>query len=77
MHVDNKTNEFYAAATFYFGNDDFVAYKRYETHGRVGFLSNVGGLLGLFMGISLLSIVETIYFFTLRFINDLYEIVSI
>ena len=66
----NETGQNHATATFYFGDDEFVAYKRYDTHGRVGLLSNIGGLLGLFLGISLLSIVETIYFFTLRFFND-------
>lgn len=30
------------------------------------FISNCGGILGLFMGASLLSIVEIIYYFTLR-----------
>lgn len=30
------------------------------------FVSSCGGLLGLFMGVSVLSVVELIYFFTLR-----------
>lgn len=30
------------------------------------FISSCGGLLGLFMGISVLSIIELFYFFTLR-----------
>lgn len=29
-------------------------------------MANCGGLLGLFMGVSVLSIVEVIYYFTLR-----------
>ena len=60
-------------SSFYFGGDAFVAYKRYETYGRVALLSNIGGLLGLFLGISLLSVIEIIYFFTLRFIDDFWR----
>ena len=35
------------------------------------FISNCGGLLGLFMGISVLSIVEMVYYFTFRLFFDL------
>ena len=49
-----------------------MAYKRCASHGIVRIVSNIGGVLGFFLGISLLSIIETIYFFTLRFINDLW-----
>lgn len=48
------------SASFYFGSDDFVAYKLFESYGTVGLLSNIGGLLGLFLGLSVLSVFETI-----------------
>lgn len=32
----------------------------------VTFLANTGGLLGLFMGFSVLSVIEILYFFTMR-----------
>lgn len=35
-------------------------------YGQTELLANFGGLLGFFLGISLLSFVEIIYFFTLR-----------
>lgn len=60
------------SASIYFGSDEFVAYKRFESYGTVGLLSNIGGLLGMFLGLSALSVVETVYFFTLRFFNDLW-----
>lgn len=60
------------SASFYFGSDEFVAYKRFESYGTVGLLSNIGGLLGLFLGLSFLSVIETIYFFTLRLFDDLF-----
>ena len=68
----NETSQLQAQGSIYFGDDEFVAYRRYESHGRVSLLSNIGGLLGLFLGISLLSIIEIVYFFTLRFLNDLW-----
>ncbi|CAO1385585.1 unnamed protein product [Diamesa serratosioi] len=50
----------------YFEEDQFISVTRSELFGVVDFLSNCGGLLGLFMGISILSIVEFIYYFSLR-----------
>lgn len=40
--------------------------KRVEFHSPTDFLASSGGLFGLFMGASLLSFVELIYYFTLR-----------
>lgn len=62
-----------SSASIYYGDDEFVAYRRLESYGNVELLSNIGGLLGLFLGMSVLSIIETVYFFTLRFIDDLWQ----
>lgn len=40
--------------------------KRLEVQTYTNFLAICGGLLGLFLGVSVLSIVEFVYFFTLR-----------
>lgn len=40
--------------------------KRSQLYGPVDFLASYGGLMGLFMGVSILSIVEFVYFFTVR-----------
>lgn len=40
--------------------------KRSELYGLTDFLANCGGLLGLCMGVSLLSLVELCYFCTVR-----------
>lgn len=66
----NSSSQIASSISIYFGDDEFVGLKRYATHGIVGLLSNIGGLLGLFLGISALSLVEAFYFFTLRFLND-------
>lgn len=50
-----------------FKDSEFFAMKRSELYGLTDFIANCGGLLGLFMGVSLLSFVEIIYFFTVRF----------
>lgn len=55
---------------FYFGADEYTALKRHPTYGTVSFLSNCGGLLGLFLGVSALSIVEVFYFFVIRLTSD-------
>ncbi|XP_055298686.1 pickpocket protein 28-like [Sitodiplosis mosellana] len=50
-----------------FFNDQHVnLLKRTEMYTLTNFLAICGGLLGLFMGISLLSIIELIYYSTLR-----------
>lgn len=55
-----------ARLSIFFKENQFITSKRSELYGQTDFLANCGGLLGLFMGVSLLSIVEIIYFCTLR-----------
>jgi acid-sensing ion channel, other len=45
--------------------------KREEQLGQSEFIANCGGLLGLFMGVSLMSFVELIYFCTVRLLVDM------
>jgi amiloride-sensitive sodium channel len=52
---------------------EYYALVRYQQFKVVDFLSYVGGILGLFAGISALSIVEFLYFFTFRLITDLWR----
>ncbi|XP_062562532.1 sodium channel protein Nach-like isoform X1 [Armigeres subalbatus] len=49
-----------------FRSPQFVAWKRRELFSTVDLVASIGGLAGLFVGASLLSIVEVIYFFTIR-----------
>ncbi|XP_072945098.1 pickpocket protein 28-like [Epargyreus clarus] len=50
----------------YLKESQFTTLRRSELFGQVDFLANCGGLLGLLMGFSVLSVVEIIYFLTLR-----------
>ncbi|XP_058827729.1 pickpocket protein 28-like [Topomyia yanbarensis] len=50
----------------YYKEAQFIASKRSELFGLTDFLANCGGLLGLCMGVSLLSLVELVYFCSVR-----------
>uniref|UniRef100_A0A182YSZ3 Pickpocket n=1 Tax=Anopheles stephensi TaxID=30069 RepID=A0A182YSZ3_ANOST len=50
----------------YFKESYFITSKRSELYGWVDFLANCGGLFGLFMGVSILSLLEIFYFITIR-----------
>ncbi|XP_068142436.1 pickpocket protein 28 [Drosophila tropicalis] len=57
--------------SIFFKEAQFLTSRRSELYGTTDFLANCGGLLGLFMGVSALSIVELIYFCTVRLISNL------
>lgn len=52
--------------TIIFKNDDFIYSKRMELYTFTDFVANFGGILGLFLGVSILSLVEIIYFVIFR-----------
>ncbi|KFB52627.1 AGAP010967-PA-like protein [Anopheles sinensis] len=56
----------YSVLQIYFQDTHFIPAQRSELHGLVDFLANCGGLLGLFIGVSLLSIVELVYYVAVR-----------
>lgn len=55
-----------ARLSVFFKENQFITSKRSELYGLTDFLANCGGLMGLLMGASFLSVVELIYFFSLR-----------
>ena len=50
----------------HFKDIQFVTPIRSEVYGIMDFIADLGGLFGLFMGFSLLSVVELIYYLTVR-----------
>ncbi|XP_076265224.1 pickpocket protein 28-like [Rhynchophorus ferrugineus] len=69
LHPDQqfKENQIHKSQlTLYFKTSQFVTSKRHELYGPTDFLANFGGLLGLFTGFSVLSLMEIIYFLTVR-----------
>lgn len=49
-----------------FREREFISSTRTELYSQTDFIANCGGLLSLFTGVSLLSIVEMVYYCTLR-----------
>ncbi|XP_076678005.1 pickpocket protein 28 [Andrena cerasifolii] len=62
-----------AVVHLFFVDSQFTKYMKNELFGFTEFLSSTGGLLGLFMGFSFLSLVEIIYFLILRMWCRLYK----
>lgn len=50
----------------FFRDHEVTTLMRTEMYTTTNFIANCGGLLGLFLGISMLSIIEFIYYSTLR-----------
>lgn len=50
----------------FFEDENVQTFMRKEVHTFTDFLAICGGLLGLFLGISALSIIEIIYYMSLR-----------
>uniref|UniRef100_A0A3F2ZDH0 Uncharacterized protein n=1 Tax=Lutzomyia longipalpis TaxID=7200 RepID=A0A3F2ZDH0_LUTLO len=74
--VDNQNQgrmdkKFHLYVMIYFAENKLYAMQRSELFGLTDFVSSVGGFLGLFMGISVLSLVEIIYFATVRWFQNL------
>ena len=51
---------------FYFSKSTIVQFKRSERMTWVDYISQIGGLLGLAMGFSMISAIEIVYWVTIR-----------
>ncbi|XP_072396599.1 pickpocket protein 28-like [Diabrotica undecimpunctata] len=54
----------------FFKDNQFITSERNELFGPIDFVANLGGLLGLFVGFSMLSLIEIVYYITLRLIAN-------
>ncbi|XP_018329645.1 pickpocket protein 28-like [Agrilus planipennis] len=59
----------FATVSIFFGENHFDRYTKRLIYSFSDFLSSTGGLLGLFLGLSWLSIVEIIYYLIKLFVN--------
>ena len=59
-----------AILNLYFGKDTVPEYETNERMTVWDFISNIGGLLGLCAGVSILSCAEIIYWFILRMFSN-------
>ncbi|KAG5667492.1 hypothetical protein PVAND_015472 [Polypedilum vanderplanki] len=70
FHNVNKSED-HMTLTFRYKDNEHLALLRYQPFKLVDFLSYVGSILGLFAGISVLSIVEIFYYFVLRILSNI------
>lgn len=59
-----------SAVKVFFKNSQILPLEKSELYGITDFISNAGGILGLFTGFSLFSIVEIVYFLSVRLIQN-------
>ncbi|XP_045479399.1 pickpocket protein 28-like [Harmonia axyridis] len=65
------SKEYHASAVrVFFKTSQFFATEKSELYGATSFLSNAGGILGLFLGFSSVSLVELIYFSSIKLIEN-------
>lgn len=62
----NISSSTFSRVVMSFKEELFTPSRRAEYYTLTNFLANSGGLAGLFLGASLLSFIELIYYFTLR-----------
>ena len=71
LHPEFKNQTFVtnnlAVLHLYYKTLHFVTKEREEMYSTVDFVANIGGLLGLTTGLSMISLMEIFYFFTARF----------
>ena len=60
-----------AMVTFYFESPTLLEYLREHRMTLIQFISQMGGLLGLCIGLSFISVIEIFYWFIIRFIRNL------
>ncbi|XP_031357399.1 pickpocket protein 28-like isoform X1 [Photinus pyralis] len=61
-----KMTDEYSKVQIFFRDLQFITSERNELYGLMDFLSSCGGLFGLFMGFSFISLVEIAYFVSVR-----------
>jgi Amiloride-sensitive sodium channel len=69
---DLDLNEFeYSQINVFFKENSFLTSQRVERYGATDFLATCGGLLGLFLGVSVISLLEIAYFCTIGLFSKL------
>ncbi|KAK5641673.1 hypothetical protein RI129_010220 [Pyrocoelia pectoralis] len=69
--LPDEKGSHYSRINVYYKDLQFLSSERNELYGYVDFFSNVGGLLGLFIGLSVTSCIEILYFLTLRLVCNI------
>lgn len=67
----NNTYKF-SDVTVRFSSSEFLPKRRQESYSNLEFLSAIGGTLGLFFGASVMSLIELVYYFTVKLCLNLF-----
>jgi Amiloride-sensitive sodium channel len=63
---NNEEQFLYSQVNIFFKEDQFLASHRSELYGTTEFLATCGGIMGLCLGVSVMSLFEIVYFLTIR-----------
>ncbi|XP_065369031.1 pickpocket protein 28-like [Calliphora vicina] len=66
----NYSDSITSRLTVYYREPQFTAIKRTVIYDITQLIANCGGIFALFMGVSMLSLIEIIYFFSVRLYNN-------
>lgn len=67
----NIWNWKYSEIEVHYEDSEFLAMKRHLAYSFADFISQIGGILGCFLGISIFSVIEIIYFCTVKMLKGL------
>ncbi|GLH02142.1 Pickpocket protein 28, partial [Gryllus bimaculatus] len=66
MHNTSSNDTHYVRVTIYFKSSKYIPMRRVEHYKTLTLIANCGGILGLCLGMSILSIIELIYWLLIR-----------
>ncbi|XP_044748640.1 pickpocket protein 28-like [Coccinella septempunctata] len=70
-YLSEYFGEYHASAVrVFFKTSQFLSTEKSALYGVTSFLSNAGGILGLFLGFSLVSLIEILYFLSIKLIEN-------
>lgn len=67
VYTTNHTYNF-SDVTVRFSESDFLPKRRQESYSDLEILSAIGGTMGLFVGASVITVFETVYYFSIKII---------
>ncbi|RZF33594.1 hypothetical protein LSTR_LSTR009050 [Laodelphax striatellus] len=68
FHLDRNKLKSYSSIKLEYNNEGIAKKSRIGIYSFTGFIAQIGGLLGLFVGFSLVSLIEIIYFTSIRWV---------
>lgn len=73
LQIANQTFDF-SDVTVRFSSSDFLPKRRQESYSDFEVLSAIGGTLGLFLGASVISVIEIVFYFSFKILKAVFTI---